>query len=153
MVDVVSREKRSEMMSGIRGKNTRPETLIRSALHRRGYRYRLHVKYLAGKPDLVFSKFKAVIQVNGCFWHGHNCHLFKMPSTRTTFWSKKIKSNVINDIKSREHLIKSGWRVLYVWECAIKGKHRLNFDSIISSIEKFLCDDSEFQEIRCEDPN
>ncbi len=90
MPDVVSRAKRGEMMSGIRGKNTKPELVIRSALHRAGYRFRLHTRSLPGKPDLVLPKYRAAIFVNGCFWHGHDCHLFKWPGTRKDFWRAKI---------------------------------------------------------------
>lgn len=108
-------------MSGIRGRNTKPETLIRSMLHRRGFRFRLHVRDLPGKPDIVLPRYRAVIFVNGCFWHGHDCPLFKMPGTRQEFWREKIGRNRANDEKSRDLLIKSGWRVGVIWECAIRG--------------------------------
>ena len=93
MADVVDRKTRSRMMSGIRGKNTRPELLIRKGLHARGFRFRLHDKRLPGKPDLVLPKYSAVIFVHGCFWHGHDCHLFKWPQSRREFWRKKITRN------------------------------------------------------------
>lgn len=91
MADVVTPEKRSKMMSGIQGKNTKPELTIRKGLHALGFRYRLHGKTLPGKPDLVFPKYKAVIFIHGCFWHAHHCHLFKWPSTRVDFWQEKIQ--------------------------------------------------------------
>lgn len=110
------------MMSQIKGKNTKPEMIVRRALHKAGFRYRLHVKDLPGKPDIVLPKYKTAIFVHGCFWHGHNCHLFKMPSTRTEFWRSKIASNVARDEKTFELLEKEGWRVGLIWECATKGK-------------------------------
>jgi DNA mismatch endonuclease, patch repair protein len=138
MVDVVSPKTRSQMMSGIRGKNTKPEVKIRKALYRKGFRYRLHVKSLPGKPDLVFPKYNAVIQINGCFWHGHNCHLFKWPSTRPEFWRNKILSNTERDIKIVFELERLGWRVLTIWECAVKGRYRKPFETLIEQISKWL---------------
>lgn len=122
MPDVVSPETRSRMMAGIRGKDTKPELIIRKALHSRGFRYRLHDKKLPGKPDMSFPRYRAVIFVNGCFWHGHDCHLFKWPSTRKDFWKKKITRNRQKDLENMEALEKLGWRVLTIWECALKGR-------------------------------
>jgi DNA mismatch endonuclease (patch repair protein) len=122
MADIVSPEKRSRMMAGIGPKNTRPEMIIRKELHARGYRYRLHVTDLPGKPDLVFPKYHAVIFVHGCFWHGHGCRLFKWPSTRTRFWQDKIENNRHNDRKVIKRLSSEGWRVCIVWECALRGR-------------------------------
>ena len=113
------------MMRGIRGKDTKPELVIRSGLHALGFRYRLHVRVLPGKPDLVFPGRKAVIFVHGCFWHGHDCHLFKWPKTRRAFWHKKITTNRRNDEKHIAALREQDWRILVVWECALKGKTRL----------------------------
>src|SRR5690606_16975078 len=95
--DIVSPKTRSRMMSGIRGKNTRPELILRSALHRKGFRFRLHRKDLPGRPDMIFPQYRAVLFVHGCFWHGHNCHLFKWPSTREEFWREKIAGNIKRD--------------------------------------------------------
>ena len=106
--DSVTPDVRSRMMAGIRGKNTKPELAMRSALHRRGFRFRLHCKELPGKPDLVFRKFRAVIFVHGCFWHGHGCHLFKWPKTRSEFWQQKIHSNIDRDRRQRLALISAG---------------------------------------------
>jgi DNA mismatch endonuclease (patch repair protein) len=125
MADVVDAQKRSQMMSGIRGQNTRPEILLRKALHRRGFRFRLHVATLPGKPDIVFPKWRAIIQVQGCFWHCHKCHLFKWPSTRVDFWRIKITSNRQRDVETNRALAVAGWRILTVWECATKGRTRL----------------------------
>lgn len=125
-------------MSGIKGKNTKPEILIRKALHKKGYRYRLHDKKLLGKPDIILSKYRAVILVNGCFWHGHDCHLFKWPSTRPDFWKNKIEGNKLRDAKVRGFLSNAGWKVLTVWECALKGKARLDLDQVVETIEYWL---------------
>lgn len=125
-------------MSGIRGKNTKPELLIRKALHHRGFRFRLYDKTLPGKPDIVLPKYHAVIQVQGCFWHGHNCHLFKWPSSRSEFWKDKIEGNRERDIRNQEALLSLGWRIFTLWECALKGKTRLPFDQVVSLIESWL---------------
>lgn len=138
MADIVSPEVRSRMMSGIRGKNTRPELFIRKIMHAEGFRYRLHAKKLPGKPDLVFRKYKAAVLVHGCFWHGHNCHLFKWPSSRKEFWKIKIKKNCKNDERALVALKALGWRVLIVWECAIKGKERLVPQQITQRISNWL---------------
>ncbi len=111
MVDVVDQATRSRMMSGIRGRNTKPEKLVRSLLHRRGFRFRICVKDLPGKPDVVLPRYRCVIFVNGCFWHGHNCGLFKLPGTRTEFWKRKLEKNQENDQKPIAELIEKGWRV------------------------------------------
>ncbi len=118
-------------MSGIRGKNTRPEMLIRRALHARGFRYRLHCKDLPGKPDLCLPKYRAVIFVHGCFWHGHDCHLFKWPKTRADFWEAKVRRNREVDAVALERLTAEGWRVATVWECALKGRQAIQpFDEV-----------------------
>ncbi len=109
-------------MAGIRGKNTKPEILLRKALHRRGFRYGLHCSNVAGKPDMVFPAYHAVIFVHGCFWHGHSCRFFRLPSTRRDFWRQKIKTNRKRDRVVSAELRQSGWRQLVVWECAIRGK-------------------------------
>jgi DNA mismatch endonuclease (patch repair protein) len=137
MTDIVSKEVRSKMMSGIRSKNTKPELVIRRGLFARGFRYRLHVKGLPGKPDLVFPKFKAVIFVNGCFWHGHGCHLFKYPASNTDFWKVKIQNNIDNDIKNIEQLLALHWRVFNVWECSVKNKQK-HVDEVVDRIAKWL---------------
>ncbi len=133
------------MMSGIKSRNTKPERVIRKLLFARGFRYRLHVKNLPGKPDLVFPRHRAVIFVHGCFWHGHHCHLFKLPNTRTDFWSTKINSNVIRDRRHIESLLSSGWRIAVVWECSLRGRGRLSpglvaeiCDAWITSEETYL---------------
>lgn len=138
MADIVSPMKRSQMMAGIRGKNTKPEMSIRSSLHRRGYRFRLHRPDLPGTPDLVLPKHRAVVFVNGCFWHGHKCHLFKWPKSRPEFWRLKIEANIERDRTTKELLTSSGWRVARVWECAMKGKFRLDSDLIVERLTQWL---------------
>lgn len=124
-------------MSGIRGKNTKPELLIRKALHARGFRYRLHCD-LPGKPDICLPKHRAVIFVHGCFWHGHDCHLFKWPSTRPEFWREKIRRNREVDGTAAERLLSSGWRVANVWECTLKGRERLDFEAVVDRLSAWL---------------
>ncbi|MGV8898708.1 MAG: very short patch repair endonuclease [Burkholderiaceae bacterium] len=109
-------------MRAIRSKNTAPELLIRQLLFSLGFRFRLHVKNLPGTPDIVLPKYRTVIFVHGCFWHGHDCHLFTLPQTRRDFWQAKIDANRQRDLGSQDMLIRAGWRVLSVWECALKGR-------------------------------
>jgi len=137
MPDIVDRKTRSRMMSGIRSKNTRPELMLRTALHRLGFRYRLHGK-LPGKPDLVFSRLHAVVFIHGCFWHCHDCHLFKWPSSRAEFWKTKIEGNRQRDSLSYSRLHKDGWRILTVWECATRGKTRWNLDKLVAAAAEWL---------------
>lgn len=126
------------MMSGIRGKNTKPELMIRKALHARGFRYRLHCD-LPGKPDICLPKHRAVIFVHGCFWHGHGCHLFKWPKTREEFWRAKIERNREVDARSMEALAKAGWRVATVWECALKGREATrSFDEVTDLLAHWI---------------
>jgi DNA mismatch endonuclease (patch repair protein) len=147
LADVVDPATRSRMMSGIRGKNTKPELTIRKALHARGFRYRLHCK-LPGKPDLCLPKYRAVIFVHGCFWHGHDCHLFKWPSTRPEFWREKIARNRAVDAAAEAKLLAEGWRVATVWECALKGRTRLPLDDVVSSLGDWLQSDSQRLEVK-----
>lgn len=121
------------MMSGIRGKDTKPEMLIRRGLHARGFRYTLHCK-LPGKPDICLPKYRAVIFVHGCFWHGHDCHLFKWPKTRPEFWREKIGRNKASDSRSLRALQDAGWRVAEVWECSLKGPQRQSLDMILDCL-------------------
>jgi DNA mismatch endonuclease (patch repair protein) len=136
--DIVDRETRSRMMSGIRGKNTKPEILVRKGLHARGFRFRLHSPKVPGKPDLVLPRYRAAIFVHGCFWHGHDCHLFKMPSTRTEFWQAKIARNRERDVEVRSSLLEAGWRRLVIWECALKGKFRLDLFEVLDRASAWI---------------
>jgi DNA mismatch endonuclease (patch repair protein) len=138
MVDVVSPGKRSRMMSNIKGKNTSPEMVVRRSLHALGFRYRLHDKTLPGKPDLVFPRLKAVIFVHGCFWHGHDCHLFKWPRSNTEFWREKIEKNRIRDKSDQIAIAERGWRQLVVWECAFRGKYRWPTSEVMEFMAEWL---------------
>lgn len=131
MVDVLTREQRQLNMSRIRGRNTKPEMLIRRGLHTRGLRYRLHDRTLPGRPDLVFSKYRTVVFIHGCFWHLHGCSLSKIPATRQNFWKAKLEGNAVRDNKAISALQKDGWRVLVIWECALRGPDRLNEADVI----------------------
>jgi DNA mismatch endonuclease, patch repair protein len=138
MADIVTAEVRSRMMSGIRGKDTRPEMLLRKALHAAGFRFRLHDRRLPGKPDIVLPRWRAVILVHGCFWHGHDCHLFKVPSSRTGFWLEKIEGNRQRDSHASERLLAGGWRVATVWECSLKGRTRQPFEDLMAQLVRWL---------------
>jgi len=124
-MDIFSVEKRSELMRSIKGKNTQPEILIRKLLHRLGFRFRLHDKQLPGTPDIVLKKYKTVILVNGCFWHGHSiCKRgTSLPKTKTDFWKKKIENNKERDVRNNEKLINLGWNVVTIFECELKVKN------------------------------
>jgi DNA mismatch endonuclease (patch repair protein) len=124
MVDVVDKKTRSRMMSGIRGKNTKPELQVRKSLHARGFRFRLHVKELPGKPDLVLPKHRAVIFVHGCFWHRHQgCRFAVLPKSNSEFWARKLDSNRERDLLHGQQLSSLGWRVFTIWECEVDELH------------------------------
>ncbi|MGO7273038.1 very short patch repair endonuclease [Rhizobium ruizarguesonis] len=125
-------------MSGIRSKNTKPEMLIRKGLHAAGFRFRLHDRSLPGTPDMTFPKWKAVIFVHGCFWHGHHCHLFKWPKTREEFWEQKISRNRQNDIKHTQELQVANWRIGVVWECALRGREKQPLDMVVEQLGQWL---------------
>ncbi len=121
MADVHTKKQRSYNMSRIRSKNTKPELIVRSWLHKQGYRFRLHDKTLPGKPDIVLKKYKTVIFVHGCFWHGHkNCKYYVVPKTRTKWWLDKINGNIARDKKAQRELKKHGWKVINIWQCFIR---------------------------------
>lgn len=136
MVDVHDSKTRSRNMAAIKSNNTKPELLVRQALFSNGYRYRLHVDGLPGKPDIVMKKFRTVIFVHGCFWHLHDCHLCKLPKSNKEFWDKKLRLNKKRDEDAVDKLLTSGWRVIIVWECAIRGKTKLSHDELISRLIK-----------------
>ncbi|MFV0644784.1 MAG: very short patch repair endonuclease [Sphingomonadaceae bacterium] len=148
MADIVSADVRSRMMAGIRGKNTRPELILRKGLHTAGFRFRIHVADLPGKPDIVLPKYRAVIFAHGCFWHGHDCHLFKMPSTRTAFWQAKITRNREVDARTSKALADAGWRRATVWECALKGRTRRPLEDVLDNCARWLRSDTVELEIR-----
>lgn len=114
------------------------EMLVRRGLHRAGFRYRLHDRSLPGTPDLIFPKFKAVLFVHGCFWHQHGCARSKLPQERRSFWSEKLAANKRRDTSAKEQLLKAGWRVGTVWECAVRGPHRLAQNRVTEAIATWL---------------
>lgn len=143
MTDVHTREVRSRNMAAVRAKDTRPELALRKALHARGFRYRTHVAGIPGKPDIVFpAKYHAVIFVHGCFYHGHECPKFRWPKQNSEFWHRKIKANQARDKLVLEKLSASGWRVLVVWECAMRGPDRHPMPVLTDRVAQWLlsCD-------------
>jgi DNA mismatch endonuclease (patch repair protein) len=150
LVDIVTPAKRSEMMAVIKGKNTKPEILIRKLLHGKGFRFRLHNASLPGRPDIVLAKYKTAIFVQGSFWHGHkNCSIFRLPKSKTEFWRDKIGENVLRDERSKNELVRQGWKVFYVWECAVKGRGRLTEEQLKLTIcEGVRSGDINFTEVR-----
>ena len=130
MTDVVDSQTRSRMMSGIASKNTKPELVVRKLLQSMGFRYRLHRKELPGKPDFVLPSYNVAILVNGCFWHGHECHLFKWPKSNRDFWNQKISANRERDFRVQRELQSLRWRVMVVWECATKRKSTVQLESL-----------------------
>jgi DNA mismatch endonuclease (patch repair protein) len=150
-VDPLTPEQRRLNMSRVRGKDTKPELLIRRALYASGLRYRLHGAKLPGRPDLVFPGRRAVVFVHGCFWHGHHCPLFRLPATRTAFWSAKIGKNRVRDAAAEGALLAAGWRVLTIWECAMRGPNRRGTDVVIAEARDFILGDATQAELRGEE--
>lgn len=148
MADVVDKATRSRMMAGIRGKNTKPELIVRRGVFSKGFRFRLHVRNLPGHPDLVFPRHKAVIFVNGCFWHGHDCRFFRVPKTNAGFWKAKIRGNRKRDTRHVIKLLSDGWRVMTVWECALRGKKIEFTDRVIARVVRWLGSRSKKAEIK-----
>jgi len=138
MTDIVSPAVRSRMMSAIKSRNTKPELAIRKRLFARGLRYSLHSSLLPGKPDLVFRRYKAVILVHGCFWHGHDCHLFKWPKSNNAFWKAKIERNRFVDSRTVGELEAGGWRVMTVWECAVRGTSDRTLDTLSDKLNRWI---------------
>jgi DNA mismatch endonuclease (patch repair protein) len=124
-MDVFSKSKRSDIMSKVSGKDTKPEMLVRRYLFSKGFRYRKNVKDLSGKPDIVLPKYRTIIFIHGCFWHGHEyCEAAKLPTSNVDYWTMKISSNVTRDIQHQEKLKTLGWNVIVIWECELKIKNR-----------------------------
>nr|WP_246685988.1 very short patch repair endonuclease [Mesorhizobium sp. B2-4-6] len=134
-------------MAGIRGKNTKPELVLRRGLHAAGFRFRLHDRSLPGNPDIVFPRYRAVLFAHGCFWHGHDCHLFKWPSSRPDFWRTKIHRNREVDARVTASLQQAGWRQGIVWECALKGRTRLPIEAVLAECVSWLQSDVPLFEI------
>lgn len=136
-MDIWSKQKRSDVMSKIRSKDTKPEKILRSKLFREGFRFRLHKKYLPGKPDIVLSKYNTIIFVHGCFWHYHkDCREGRIPDTNSKFWKEKLYKNVEKDKKHQEACEKLGWKVLVIWECEIEKKLNTIMKLIKTTLEK-----------------
>ena len=126
MADIKTKEERSYNMSKIKGKNTKPEELVRKYLFSKGFRYRKNDKRYPGSPDIVLPRYRTVIFVNGCFWHKHEgCKFFVWPKSNAEFWEKKIQANVMRDKTKQQTLLEQGWHVIIVWECELKKEHRL----------------------------
>ncbi len=142
MVDVHNKTTRSKNMRAIKGTNTKPELEVRKALHAKGFRFRLHRKDLPGNPDITLPRYKVLIFVHGCFWHGHRCHLSKTPSTRTDFWLSKISDNMSRDLRTETLLLASEWRYAVIWECALKSKSRLPMAKLIGTLEDWIINTS-----------
>jgi len=141
MTDIVDKSTRSRMMAGIRGKDTRPEMVVRRALHARGFRYRLNVRSLPGTPDLVLPKRRAVVFIHGCYWHRHEgCRYATTPATNTEFWTSKFAANVARDARNVRDLRGAGWRIGIIWECALRPDHR---EDAIAGIADFLGGDEQ----------
>ncbi len=141
MADIVDTATRSRMMAGIRSKDTGPELEIRKKLFAKRFRYRLHDRRLPGKPDIVLPRYGAVIFFHGCFWHAHDCHLFRLPSSRVAFWEKKLLRNAEKDRESRDELKELGWRIMTIWECSFRGpgkKRDKEIDAIIATAVQWL---------------
>lgn len=138
MVDVLTPEQRRLNMSRVKGKDTKPEMLIRRGLHARGLRYRLHDRSLPGRPDLVFPKYNTAVFVHGCFWHAHGCVMSKQPATHRDFWEVKLSANAARDRKTVETLLANGWRILIIWECALHGPQRWDKDALLDYAANFI---------------
>jgi DNA mismatch endonuclease (patch repair protein) len=138
MADIYSREKRSEVMSKIRSKNTKPELVVRKFLFSKGFRFRIHQKNLPGSPDIVLKKYKTVVFVHGCFWHGHpssKCKIFKMPKSNIVFWETKIKKNQTRHKKAEYALKKLNWKSITIWECELSsGRQSRTLTRLVSRI-------------------
>jgi DNA mismatch endonuclease, patch repair protein len=134
MPDTFNSEKRSEIMSRIKGKNSKPELLVRSLIHRLGYRFRVHVNDLPGKPDVVLKRHKKAVFVHGCFWHGHKgCARSKRPSTNTEFWNLKLSKNTLRDAANQRLLKEAGWSILVIWQCETRDHAALE-----ETLKRFL---------------
>ncbi len=146
-MDVHDKATRSRNMRAIKSQGTKPELLIRQLLHRHGFRFRVSYPGLPGRPDIWMAKWNTAIFVNGCFWHKHDCEMFRLPKTRTDFWVKKLEGNCRRDRDKMLQLTSSGIRVLVIWECAIKGKNRLSAEIMLSLIKIFVLSAKQTAEI------
>ncbi len=146
-MDIFSQEKRSKLMSSVKGKDTKPEIMLRKALFNKGFRYSLHNKEIEGKPDIYLKKHNVIIFFHGCFWHGHDCKAAKLPKTRIEFWNNKITSNKERDSKVFTILLNKGFRVLIVWGCSFKGMGKDRFNEVVDKTIEWISSDSATNEI------
>lgn len=137
-MDVLTLEQRRLNMSRIRSRDTAPELLIRRGLHAAGFRFRLHQRQLPGRPDLVLPRYRTVIFVNGCFWHSHGCHISRLPETRREYWQPKLDRTIQRDRDAADALELAGWRVVVVWECALRGRARLAEGAALTQVSAFI---------------
>lgn len=138
MADLLTPEQRSKLMASVRQRDTKPEMIVRRGLHARGLRYRLNDRSLPGSPDLVFPRFRTVVFVHGCFWHAHGCRLSKLPGSRQDYWGPKLAANAARDAHAISSLLDTGWRVLVIWECGLKGPGRLGDAAVADRAEHFI---------------
>ena len=137
-------------MSGIRGRNTRIEVAVRKALFARGFRYRLNDKSLPGKPDMVFPRYRALVFVHGCYWHGHDCTLFRLPASNREFWQMKIEGNRARDARNVSALNSLGWRIGVVWECALRNKGPNGLEIVANRLSVWLKEQEQSETIGIE---
>jgi DNA mismatch endonuclease (patch repair protein) len=142
-MDTLTPDQRRRNMLSVKAAGTKPERLLRAARHGLGLRFRLNAENLVGKPDLVFPKYRTAVFVHGCFWHGHQCHLFRWPKTRRVFWRRKIETNRCRDETVIAALIKQGWRVLVVWECVLQGRKRQPLTAVAVKCKAFIAGDAQ----------
>lgn len=132
-MDTISKSERSLLMGRIRGKNTQPEMVVRSILHRLGYRFRLHVRELPGCPDIVLPRHHKAVLVQGCFWHGHGCRIASKPKSNACYWKAKIETNRVRDSRNRDALVGMGWKILELWECNIRKR-----EGLAQALQRFM---------------
>jgi DNA mismatch endonuclease (patch repair protein) len=143
VTDVHDPATRSRNMAAVRARDTKPELMIRKALHGAGLRYRLNVRDLPGKPDIVLPRYRAVVFVHGCFWHRHKCDLFRWPESRTEFWREKLDANAARDVKAADALEEAGWRQAVIWECALKGRKKRDFQDTMQRLIAWIRSDDQ----------
>jgi DNA mismatch endonuclease (patch repair protein) len=147
-VDTLTSEERSRRMASVRQSHTEPELVVRRLMHRAGLRFRVADRRLPGSPDIVLPRWRTVVFVHGCFWHGHDCPLFKLPRTRTEWWRAKVASNINRDQRAVECLVAMGWRAITVWQCALKGKGRLASADLAAALSNAVRMNSSLTEVR-----
>lgn len=140
MTDIYSKNKRSQIMSKISGKETKPEIIVRNFLFSKGFRYRKNDARLSGKPDIVLPKYKSIVFVHGCFWHGHNCPAGKLPETRKNFWKEKINDNIKRDKRNKLELEQQGWNVFIIWQCELKNQRikEIRLTKMITELKSYI---------------